>query len=42
MDAKHEGKIHKAQIKGLLATHGSRNMVPDADIKALMRRLDQD
>lgn len=42
MDAKNEGKIHKAQIKGLLVVHGTRNMVPDDDIKALMRRLDID
>lgn len=42
MDAKNEGKINKAQIKGLLAVHGRRNMVPDADIKALCRRLDHD
>mmetsp|Transcript_19454 Transcript_19454/g.29914 ORF Transcript_19454/g.29914 Transcript_19454/m.29914 type:complete len:161 (-) Transcript_19454:1217-1699(-) len=42
MDAKNEGKIHKAQIKGLLMVHGSRNMVPDADTKALCRRLDHD
>ena len=42
MDGKNEGKINKAQIKGLLVTHGSRNMVPDADIKALCRRLDHD
>ena len=26
----------------MLATHGTRNMVPDEDIKALMRRLDND
>ena len=42
MDAKNEGKIHKAQIKGLLIVHGTRNMVPEDDIKALMRRLDID
>jgi len=42
MDGKNEGKINKAQIKGLLVVHGTRNMVPDEDIKALMRRLDND
>ena len=39
MDAKNEGKISRAQIKGLMVTHGTRNMVPDTDVKALMRRL---
>lgn len=42
MDAKNEGKISRPQIKGLLVVHGNRNMVPDDDIKALMRRLDID
>ena len=42
MDAKNEGKINRAQIKGLLVTHGTRNMVPEEDIKALARRLDTD
>ena len=42
MDAKNEGKINKGQIKGLLSVHGRRNMVPDADIKALCTRLDHD
>jgi Ca2+-binding EF-hand superfamily protein len=42
MDGKNEGKVNKAQIKGLLATHGTRNMVPNEDIKALCRRLDND
>ena len=42
MDAKNEGKINRGQIKGLLSVHGRRNMVPDADIKALCRRLDHD
>ena len=42
MDSKNEGKINKAQVKGLLAQYGQRNMVPDADIKALCRRLDHD
>jgi len=42
MDAKNEGKINKAQVKGLLASYGSRNMVPNDDIKALCRRLDHD
>lgn len=42
MDAKNEGKINRSQIKGLLVVHGTRNMVPDDDIKALMRRLDID
>ena len=40
MDAKNEGKINRGQIKGLLVTHGTRNMVPESDVKALMRRLD--
>ena len=42
MDAKNEGKISRAQIKGLLVVHGTRNMVPDADIAALIRRMDID
>ena len=42
MDGKNEGKVNKAQIKGLLATHGTRNMVPEEDIRALCRRLDND
>ena len=42
MDGKNEGKINRAQIKGLLVVHGTRNMVPDDDIKALIRRLDVD
>ena len=42
MDAKNEGKIHKGQVKGLMASYGSRNMVPNDDIKALCRRLDHD
>jgi Ca2+-binding EF-hand superfamily protein len=42
MDGKNEGKINRAQIKGLLVVHGTRNMVPDDDIKALIRRLDID
>jgi Ca2+-binding EF-hand superfamily protein len=42
MDGKNEGKISRPQIKGLLVVHGTRNMVPDDDIKALMRRLDID
>ena len=28
MDAKNEGKIHKAQVRGLMASYGTRNMVP--------------
>lgn len=42
MDGKNEGKVNKAQIKGLMLVHGQRDMVPDADIKALCRRLDND
>ena len=42
MDSKNEGKINKAQVKGLLVQYGQRNMVPDADIKAFCRRLDHD
>ena len=42
MDSKNEGKINKGQIRGLLTTHGSRNMVPESEIRALMRRLDHD
>ena len=42
MDGKNEGKINRGQIKGLLVVHGTRNMVPDDDIKALIRRLDID
>lgn len=42
MDGKNEGKINKGQIKGLLVAHGTRNMVPEDDIKALCRRLDHD
>ena len=42
MDGKNEGKISRAQIKGLLVVHGTRNMVPDADVAALIRRMDID
>jgi hypothetical protein len=42
MDGKNEGKINKGQIKGLMVAHGTRNMVPEDDIKALCRRLDHD
>ena len=42
MDAKNEGKIYKAQVRGLMASYGTRNMVPQEDIRALCRRLDND
>lgn len=42
MDGKNEGKIYKAQVKGLMASYGTRNMVPNDDIKALCRRLDHE
>ena len=42
MDSKNEGKINRSQIKGLLVNFGSRSMVPESEIKGLMRRLDLD